>query len=98
MHQFLEGLLGRLEVLSGDIAATRENAGSGHNAHARLDHDFPFGSEEHVHARAKLDEADALASGDCVSGFLVEDDAAGDEAGNLLNTTQVPSPRTLTTF
>ena len=51
---------------------------------AGLDYDLPFGPEQHVHARAELDQADALAGGDVVARFLVEHDAAGDQAGDLL--------------
>ena len=36
------------------------------------------------HARAELDEAHAFAGGDAVAGLLVEDNAARDQAGDLL--------------
>ena len=45
--------------------------------------DLPFGAEEDIHARAEFDEADALAFRDVVAEFLIEDDAARDESGDL---------------
>ena len=41
-------------------------------------------SKMNINARAEFDEADALAAGNRVSYFEVEDDAAGDQAGDLL--------------
>src|ERR1035441_3248914 len=66
------------------VAAARKNAGAGGRAHAGLNHDFPFGTEQHVDPRTKLDEADALTSGDPIAGLLAENDAPGDQAGDLL--------------
>ena len=51
---------------------------------AGLDRDLPLGPEQHVHARAELDQPDALAGRHAVARLLVEDDAARDQPGDLL--------------
>src|ERR1035437_7926287 len=66
------------------FAAARDDARAGGHAQAGPDHDFPFGAEEPVHARAELDEAHAFSGGYAVPGLLVEDDAARDQSGDLL--------------
>ena len=48
-----------------------------------LNHDFPLRSQQHVHARTELDQADAFARRHTVARLLVEDNAARDQAGNL---------------
>src|SRR5450755_2230726 len=54
------------------------------DAIAGLNLDRGIAIEENIHARAKLDEPHALAAGHVVSHFKVENDAARDQAGNLL--------------
>src|ERR1017187_4489706 len=66
------------------VAAAGKDAGAGGHAHAGLNHDFPFGTEQDVDARAEFDEADALTGGDSIAGLLAENDTAGDQAGDLL--------------
>ena len=41
------------------------------------------GPKQDVAARAEFDQSDALADGDAVARLPVEDDAAGDQAGDL---------------
>src|ERR1700726_1048609 len=65
-------------------APAGEYARSRRHAHARANRDLPFGAEDHVDARAKLDQTDALADPHLVSGVLAEHNTARDEAGNLL--------------
>ena len=50
---------------------------------AGLHGNLPFGSEENIHAGAKLDEADAFPLGNLVAGFFVANDAAGNQASDL---------------
>src|ERR1035438_1696398 len=66
------------------VAAAGEDTGAGGDAHAGLNHDFPFGTEQDVDSRTEFDEADALTSGHLIAGFLAENDTAGNQAGDLL--------------
>src|ERR1019366_10425946 len=66
------------------VTAAGKDAGAGCHAHAGLNHDFPFGTEQDIDARTEFDEADALTSGDPIAGLLAENDAPGDQAGDLL--------------
>src|ERR1035438_401134 len=87
MHQFPSfhhQLPGFRQVLAGKIATTRNHAGSRQYPRSRLDKDLPLRAEKHIHARAELDQADALALGHQVAGLLVEYDAPGNQAGDLL--------------
>src|SRR5450759_2441340 len=64
--------------------AARDHARSGRYVHSRLHQDLPFRAQLDVHSRAEFDHADAVAGGDSVAHLLVEDDAARDQAGDLL--------------
>src|ERR1017187_6589268 len=66
------------------VAGAGKDAGGGGHAHAGLNHDFPFRTEQDVDARTEFDEADALTGGDSIAGLLAENDTAGDQAGDLL--------------
>ena len=53
-----------------DLLLRGQDAGAARDALAGPYVDFPFGSQENIHARAKLDEADAFALGHWSPGFL----------------------------
>jgi hypothetical protein len=57
---------------------------------ANLDLDGGIAVEDHIHARSELDQADALTARDRVASFHVEHDAAGDQAGDLLEDYGLP--------
>src|SRR3954451_21010684 len=65
-------------------SAARDDRRPGGNALAGTDHDLPFLPEQDVGTRAELDQTDSFAGGNTVAGLLREDDAAGDQSGNLL--------------
>src|ERR1035441_3403436 len=75
-------LLGPMRLLP--VAAAGKDAGAGGHVHAGLNQDFPFGTEQDVDARTEFDEADSLPGGDEITGLLAENDAACDQAGDLL--------------
>src|SRR5579883_2452059 len=80
------------------VAAPGDHAGSGGDAFARVHGNFPFGPEQHVHAGAELDQADALALATRSPGLRVNTMRRAINPAICLNTTDVPSPSTVTTF
>src|SRR5437867_2157461 len=50
---------------------------------ADLDADMSGGGKDNVRSRAKLDQADALPADECITGLVVENDAARQQTGNL---------------
>src|SRR5690349_12515587 len=65
------------------VYAARDDRRSRRNAHSWLDGDLPLRAEEHVHAGSEFDQTDSLAGGHLVARLLAEDDAAGDQSGDL---------------
>lgn len=61
-----------------------EDSGTGFHLLAGFDGGGIFGSKDYVHARAKLNIANAFARGKSVADLLVTDDAARDKARDLL--------------
>ena len=77
----------------------RQDAGSALDPLAHFDAQFGLGRQQHVHARAELDEAHALAALHRVALAQVEDNAPRQQAGNLLEgDLDASSPRTVTMF
>src|SRR5262245_22138357 len=66
------------------IDTARNHGRAGADALARLDNDLPLWAEQHIHARAELDEPDTFTCGYRLARFLAEHDAAGNESGDLL--------------
>src|ERR1700704_2584509 len=61
-----------------------EDRGSSFDAITELHLDCGIAIEQNVHARPKLDKPNPLAAGYMVSHFKIENDAACDQAGDLL--------------
>src|SRR5215813_15566273 len=53
------------------------------HSHAGFHDDFPFRTEEDVHARSEFDQSDALAGGNLIARLLIAHDAARDQSGDL---------------
>src|SRR4051812_19183340 len=68
----------------GSSSAARDDGRPGGNALAGTDHDLPFVPEQDVGTRAEFDQPDPFAGGNTVAGLLGENDAAGDQSGDLL--------------
>src|ERR1035437_2102348 len=65
------------------VAAAGQDAGTAGDAHSRLNHNLPFRAEQHIDSRSELDHAHPLTHSDLIPSLLAEDDAAGDQAGDL---------------
>src|SRR5438270_8221886 len=65
-------------------SAARDDGRPSGSALAGTDHDLPFLPEQDVRTRAEFNQTDPFAGGNTVAGLLREDDAAGDQSGNLL--------------
>ena len=79
-----------------------QDAGAAFDPLADFDAQHRLGGQHDVDARAEFDEADALAALHGVALPRMEDDAAGQQAGDLLegdlHAAVGPWPRTVTTF
>ena len=62
----------------------RQHTGAALHPLAHLHAENRLGRQQHIHAGAKFDEADALAASQNIALMAVEDDAPGQKAGNLL--------------
>ena len=74
----------------------RDHDSTGRHALSGAHRDLPFGSEQHIHARAELDQADALARRHAIAGLLVTTMRRAISPAICLKTTVVPSPSTVT--
>src|SRR5512142_1169510 len=71
------------DIDSSAVDTPRDDARAGGDALAGRHRDLPLRPEQDVHARPELDQPDALAFFDPVADLLPEDDAAGNQAGDL---------------
>ena len=71
-----------------DLAGpARQNTGTCGYAHAGSYFDYPFRSEDHIDARAELDQSDSFTGLHAVADFLIADDPARNQTCNPAETT-----------
>jgi len=76
----------------------RQHRRSSPNPVAKFHLDCRVRIDQNIHARAKLDQSHTLAPGYAVSNLEIENDAARDQTGDLLEYYDTPSPSTVTMF